>query len=105
MVGTDGYWHYAFLQKGTAQNLGSFPSKHCDIGPDTSPIQETAANILVEEIKKRTDLQLGLNNSWDNKTNIALALANEKELLGTKVPARDGENTPELKKRRLSYFS
>ncbi|MCM4165428.1 MULTISPECIES: alpha-glucuronidase family glycosyl hydrolase [unclassified Arenibacter] len=70
----------------------------------TSPIQETAANILVEEIKKRTDLQLGLNNSWDNKTNIALALANEKELLGTKVPARDGENTPELKKEGYRIF-
>lgn len=59
-----------------------------------SPIQETAANVLVEEIKKRTDLQLGLNNNWDSKTTIALVLANEKDLFGTKVPAREGENTP-----------
>lgn len=69
-----------------------------------SPIQETAANILVEEIKKRTDLQLGSNNNWDSKTTIALTLANEKELFGTKVPARDGENTPELKKEGYRIF-
>ncbi|MEQ8420053.1 MAG: alpha-glucuronidase family glycosyl hydrolase, partial [Arenibacter algicola] len=69
-----------------------------------SPIQETAASILVEEIKNRTDLQLGLNNNWYSKTTIALALANEKELFGTKVPARDGENTPESKKEGYRIF-
>ena len=69
-----------------------------------SPIQETAASILVEEIIKRTDLQLELNNNWDSKTTIALALANEKELFGKKVPARDGENTPESKKEGYRIF-
>ena len=69
-----------------------------------SPIQETAANILVEEIKNRTELQLGLNNNWDSKTTIALALANENELFGTKVPTRDGENNPELKKEGYRIY-
>ena len=69
-----------------------------------SPVQTTAGNILVEEIAKRTDLQLGLHNNWDSKTTIALTLANEKELFGEKVPSRDGHDGQELKKEGYRIF-
>ena len=69
-----------------------------------SPIQETAANILIEEIKKRTDLQLGLNQNWDSNITIALALAHEKELFGAKVPAPEADNASELKKEGYRLF-
>lgn len=69
-----------------------------------SPIQETAANILIEEIKKRTDLQLGLNQNWDSNFTIALALAHEKELFGAKVPAPEADNASELKKEGYRLF-
>ena len=69
-----------------------------------SPVQETAGNILVEEIAKRTDLQLGLQNNWDSKTTIALTLANEKELFGEKVPTGDGNDRQELKKEGYRIF-
>ena len=69
-----------------------------------SPIQETAGNILVEEIEKRTDLHLGLNNNWDSKTTIALVLANENELFGKMVPVGDGKDSQELKKEGYRIF-
>jgi len=69
-----------------------------------SPIQETAGKILVEEIEKRTALHLGLTNNWDAKTTIALALANENELFGEEVPAREGEDPQELQKEGYRIF-
>ena len=69
-----------------------------------SPIQETAADILVEEIEKRTNLQLGLEDSWDSRTIIALALAGDGQLFGETVPARGGQDAPELKKEGYRIF-
>ena len=63
-----------------------------------TPLQETAGNILVEEIEKRTKLQLPINTDGNSKTNIALVLASEQESFGLKVPIREGQDIPELKK-------
>ena len=62
------------------------------------PVRESAGEILVQEIGKRTDLQLktGMNN--DSKTLIALALISDKDLNGIEVPQRTGQNLPEQKK-------
>ena len=47
-----------------------------------SPVKESAASILTEEIDKRTQLQLQVSEKWDNKTVIAVALSGNKELFG-----------------------
>ncbi len=62
------------------------------------PVRESAGEILVQEIGKRTDLQLqtGINN--DSKTLIALAIVSDKDLNGLTVPQRTGQNLPEQKK-------
>ena len=69
-----------------------------------SPMHETAGNILVEEINKRTSLQLNLSDSWDNETIIALTITGEKELYGEAVPNRSGDDLPELKKEGYRIF-
>jgi hypothetical protein len=62
------------------------------------PVWKSAGEILVQEIGKRTDLQLktGINN--DRKTLIALALFSDKKINGLEVPQREGHNFPEQKK-------
>ena len=62
------------------------------------PVHETAGEILVQEIGKRTDLQLKTGNNSDSKTLIALALISDKALNGLEVPQRTGQNFPELMK-------
>ncbi len=63
-----------------------------------TPLQETASTILVEEIEKRTGLQLQINADGNSITNIALVLASEQESFGLKVPIREGQDIPELQK-------
>ncbi len=69
-----------------------------------SPIHETAGNVLVEEIASRTNLELDINDNWDNKTIIALTITGEKELYGVSVPNRSGDTLPELKKEGYRIF-
>lgn len=69
-----------------------------------SPVHDKVGNILVEEIYKRTSLQLNLSDSWDNKTTIALTIADENELYGEAVPNRSGDDLPELKKEGYRIF-
>ena len=69
-----------------------------------SPVNETAGNILVEEINKRTSLQLNVSDNWDNKTIIALTIVGSKELYSEVVPNRFGDDLPELKKEGYRIF-
>ncbi len=63
-----------------------------------SPVKESAAAILREEIGKRTNLKLELSDNWDSKTIIAVALSTDKTLQGKALPGREGSDFPELKK-------
>lgn len=69
-----------------------------------SPVHETAGTILIEEIEKRTSLKPGLIEDWGEKTIIALALTQEKELYGEKVPNRIGDNLSESNKEGYRIF-
>ncbi|MCF6334038.1 MAG: hypothetical protein L3J11_12210, partial [Draconibacterium sp.] len=70
-----------------------------------TPVNETAGKILVEEIGKRTSLQLKLTKKWDNKTIVACALSKDKNLFGEVVPKRSGDNFPESKKEGFRLFN
>ena len=69
-----------------------------------TPVYKTTGKILVEEIEKRTSLQLELAKNWDNKTIIACALSEDKNLFGEVIPKRDGDNLPESKKEGFRLF-
>ncbi len=69
-----------------------------------SPVKESAAAILTEEISKRTALNLQTAGNWDAKTVIAVALSGDKNLLGEVVPKREGANMPELKEEGYRLF-
>ncbi|MCK5814371.1 MAG: hypothetical protein KAH07_00340, partial [Flavobacteriaceae bacterium] len=63
-------------------------------------IQQTAQEILTEEIEKRTELQLRTDKQWNNKTTIALALISDTELFGIELPS----STSEIKKEGYRIF-
>ena len=69
-----------------------------------SPVNETAREILLEEINKRTSLQLNLSEKWENKTIIALALTSDKDLYDEGLPDRRSNDLPELKKEGFRIF-
>jgi len=69
-----------------------------------SPVKESAAMILTEEIGKRTALQLKSGENWDNRTIIACALSGDNNLFGVQVPKREGVNIPESKKEGYRLF-
>jgi len=69
-----------------------------------SPVNETAGNILLEEINKRTFIQLSLSKNWESKTIIAIALASDNNLFGEHIPKRKGNNLPELKTEGSRIF-
>jgi len=69
-----------------------------------SPVKESAAAILTEEISKRTSLQLKLSDNWNDETVIACALSADQNLFGELVPRREGGNLPELEKEGFRLF-
>ncbi len=69
-----------------------------------SPVKESAGEILVEEIGKRTLLLLGINDNWDKKTNIVLALSNDNSLYNETIPGREDINSAERKKEGYRLF-
>jgi hypothetical protein len=69
-----------------------------------SPVNETAGDILTEEIDKRTRLKFKLSNNWDNNTIIALALTSDTNLYGESIPSREGDDLFELKKEGYRIF-
>lgn len=69
-----------------------------------APLTNTAGAVLTEEIEKRTDLKLKIENNWDNNTVIALALSSDKSLYGEAISQRTDENLPEFKKEGFRLF-
>ena len=69
-----------------------------------SPLRESAAMILTEEIGKRTALELKIGENWDNRTIIACALSGDNDFFGVQVPKREGKNLPESKKEGYRLF-
>ncbi|RLD83772.1 MAG: hypothetical protein DRJ10_02865 [Bacteroidetes bacterium] len=69
-----------------------------------SPVNETAGKMLIEEISKRTSLQLKLSDNWDNNTIIAITISGEDKLYGEMIPNRTGNDLPELKKEGYRIF-
>lgn len=69
-----------------------------------SPIQGTAEEILVEEIEKRTALQLKVADEWEGNTTIAIALENDIELFGKKLPSKSKRVPKGLKKEGYRIF-
>ncbi|WP_419211311.1 alpha-glucuronidase family glycosyl hydrolase [Maribacter sp. X9] len=63
-----------------------------------SPMHETLENVLVEEIEKRTGIELVTSNDLSPDTTIALVLQGETDFFGEKVPATEGENGSVIKK-------
>lgn len=62
------------------------------------PVNETATEILIEEIEKRTSLKLKTGTEKNGKNLIAIALVSDKNLNDIEVPIREGEKFPEHKK-------
>ena len=69
-----------------------------------SPVRESAGEILVEEIGKRTLLSFEVDDTWDKKTTIALALSTDENLYGQAVPKREDLNSSEWKKEGYRLF-
>ena len=69
-----------------------------------NPIHETAGTVLVEEIEKRTTIELDIANDWSSNTTIALALQSDTDVFGREVPGtKDADNTP-IKKEGYRIF-
>lgn len=70
-----------------------------------SPVKESAGAILIEEIAKRTNLQLKLAENRGDKTVIACVLSGDEKLFGEIVPRREGDNLAESKAEGFRLFS
>lgn len=69
-----------------------------------NPIHETAGTVLVEEIEKRTTIELDIANDWSSNTTIALALQSDTDVFGREVPGtKDADSTP-IKKEGYRIF-
>ena len=64
-----------------------------------SPMKETAARMLTEEIAKRTNLTLKTIAAWPktNALTVALVLSSDRELLGKTIPTRTDKSGAEYK--------
>lgn len=64
-----------------------------------SPMKETAARMLTEEIAKRTNLTLKTVAAWPktNALTVALVLSSDRELLGKTIPTRTDKSGAEYK--------
>ncbi len=59
--------------------------------------RETAGSVLLEEIEKRTQLKLSVDDTWKKETIIALVLAKENQLYKESIPVRP-DDSPEYQK-------
>ena len=62
-----------------------------------NPMHETVGNVLVEEIEKRTTIELVKSNDWGSNTTIALVLQGETDVFGEKVPGPKGVDKKSIK--------
>ena len=63
-----------------------------------NPMPETVVTVLSEEIEKRTAIELDTIKDWSSITTIALALQDDTEVYGKKVPVPKGTEKSPLKK-------
>lgn len=72
-----------------------------------SPMKETAAEVLTEEIQKRTGISLKTAATWPKAPAavIALALASDRELSGIPAPAQRTSESPEFKQEGYRIHS
>jgi len=72
-----------------------------------SPMKETAARMLAEEIAKRTNLTLKTATAWPktNAITVALVLASDRELLGKTIPARTEKSSAEYQSEGFRVVS
>ncbi|WP_198440161.1 alpha-glucuronidase family glycosyl hydrolase [Pareuzebyella sediminis] len=71
-----------------------------------TPFDTTTADILIEEIEKRTTLRLSVEETWKNRPIIALALQDDKDIRGLMIPKAENEHTVRLEKEgfRLQHL-
>ena len=69
-----------------------------------SPVKESAADILTEEIEKRTLLSLEISDNWTKKTTIAVALSRDNDLYNANVPKREDLNSAEWENEGYRLF-
>lgn len=69
-----------------------------------SPIQETTEEILVEEIEKRTSIHLQVADNWEGNTTLAIALENDNDLYGKKLPLNSKRVSEGLKEEGYRIF-
>ncbi|HWR99109.1 MAG TPA: hypothetical protein VN249_00765, partial [Prolixibacteraceae bacterium] len=63
----------------------------------SSPVKETAIQMLQEEVAKRTSVKIPLTSGWGKFATIVLAIQNDTVLNGVPVPKRTGTGLPEYK--------
>lgn len=63
-----------------------------------NPMHETAGIVLVEEIEKRTTIELTKVEDWGSNTTIALALQGDTDVFGIKVPDQKSADKTPIKK-------
>jgi hypothetical protein len=68
------------------------------------PMNETVAAVLKEEIEKRTSIELVRANDWNSNTTIALALQDDTQVFGKKVPSSIGTDKSAIKKEGFRIF-
>ncbi len=60
-----------------------------------SPVKETCIKVLQEEVEKRTLFELERIGDWSSEITIALCLSSSENLLGKKIPVREGKKIEE----------
>ncbi|WP_072994033.1 hypothetical protein [Pseudozobellia thermophila] len=53
------------------------------------PFRETVAEVLTEEVEKRTSLKMGKSQNWEGATLIVLALQDDPEVYGVPLPVAE----------------
>lgn len=72
-----------------------------------SPVRETLARVLQEEVEKRTSVKWDQADKWSEADGaiIAVALHGDRKLAGMSVPKRDGISLPEQKAEGYRIFT
>ncbi len=97
---------FFFIAYGNNQNSLDLSKTVIVLSPSISLQKKTTLlQVLTEEIEKRTSVKMKPQESWDDKTVIALALSTDKEVFGKEVPIRKGNDLPENKKEGFRLFN
>ena len=70
-----------------------------------SPMRETVATVLQEEVEKRTGINWVKTTTWNKKAVIAIVLAGDNKLADVPVPNRNGADLPEMRPEGYRIFT